>query len=82
MQWILWVFMAIQLVGWGWGSAKAGNLTDRQHLVWCVAMICGQVAAGIETLIMGAYGAAIMQLYFFLTTVFSGIKRWRQMKRG
>jgi len=61
-------------------SIKGGKLLDKPFLIFTVGMLLGQLGAGIETFIKEAWGAHIVQVYFFIFTAIAGIKRYRQMR--
>lgn len=77
---ILYVMMACQLIVWGWFSAKGGKLNDKSFLIFSVGMLLGQLAASVETFQLKAWGACIMQVYFFVLTVYGCYRRWSQIK--
>lgn len=77
---ILWIMIGFQLIAWGWFSVKGGKLSDKQFLVFTVGMLAGQTGAGIETYMTGAWGAFVVQVYFFFFTALAGYKRWRLVK--
>jgi hypothetical protein len=78
---IVYMMIACQLLAWGWFSINGQELPDKKFLIYIVGMLLGQAGAGIETFLLGAWGAFTVQIYFFAFTAFAGIKRFRQMKR-
>lgn len=79
---VLYAMMACQLIAWGWFSAKGGKVSDRGFLRFTVGMLLGQLGAGVETFQLHAWGAFVIQAYFFIFTAYGGYKRWHQMKAG
>lgn len=78
MKIILWLMMGCQMLSWAWFSFKGGNLNNKQFLIFTVGMLLGQLGAGIETYLQGAFGSCIVQIYFFVFTLFAGYQRWRK----
>ncbi len=77
---ILWLMVTAQMIAWAWFSLKAGKLSDKAFLVFTVGMLLGQLGAGIETYMLEAWRAFVIQGFFFLFTVYGGYKRFKQMK--
>ncbi len=77
---ILYSLISLQLIAWGWFSWHGGNLTDKQFIIFTFGMLAGQTGAGIETYLNNAWGAFIVQVYFFTFTAFAGIKRYKNIK--
>ena len=76
---LLWAMMGIQFAGWAWFSLKGGNLGNQEFLVFSVAMIFGQVAAGIEAHRKSAWRGFAAQAYFGAFTIVGAIMRFLQM---
>lgn len=79
---ILYAMIGCQLIAWGWFSSKAGQVSDKGFLFFTAGMLLGQTGAGVETFQLHAWGAFVIQVYFFAFTALGGYKRWRQMKAG
>jgi hypothetical protein len=81
IHWFLWMMMGIQVVGWLWGITwKAGKLTDKQYIAWCISMLFGQSAGAVDCLIGKAYGTMFLQMFFFISTVIGAVVRFRRMR--
>lgn len=79
----LWVMIVAQLVVWGWFSKKGGQLADKKFLLFTLGMLLGQLAGAIETYQSGAaWRTFIIQVYFFVFTIYGGIQRWKKMRRS
>ena len=76
---VLYAMIAFQLVGWAWFSSQGGILPDKEFLVFSVMMLSGQLAAGIETFVMKAWGTCAIQVWFFGFTTWGAIVRLLQM---
>lgn len=76
---ILYTMIAIQLIAWAWFSSQGGQLPDKAFLIFTFGMIIGQFGAGIETLVLRAWGTLAIQIWFFFFTTWGGIVRFMQM---
>lgn len=79
---ILYAMMACQLIVWGWFSSKGGQVSDKGFLLFTAGMLLGQFGAGVETFHLRAWGAFVVQVYFFIFTAYGGYKRYHQMQAG
>lgn len=77
---VLWLMVFAQMIAWAWFSLKAGKLSDKAFLIFTAGMLIGQIGTGIETYMLEAWRAFLVQAYFFLFTAYGGYKRLRQMK--
>ena len=71
--------MSIQVGGWSWMQWRAGKFSDKEYLIWTVTMLSGQSAGGVDCAINGAWGAMFLNIFFFVSTILGGIKRYRGM---
>lgn len=78
---LLWIMVGAQMVAWGWFSLKGGDLPGKKFFIFTIGMLLGQLGAGIEAYQLQAWRGFTVQAYFFVTTVFGVIQRYRQMKR-
>jgi hypothetical protein len=72
----------VQMAVWLWFSFKGGNLKDKQFLWFTVGMLSGQIAGTIDSYQNLAWKALAIQVYFFVSTGFAGIQRFRGMRRS
>jgi hypothetical protein len=79
---ILWAMIGAQILAWGYFSWKGGRLSDKHFLIFTAGMLLGQLASVIETYFSGATRTFVVQIYFFLFTVFGGIQRFREMRKS
>lgn len=79
---VLYLLMAAQMMAWAWFSYQGGVLSDKKFLIFTGMMMLGQIGAGIETWILGAWGAFVVQVYFFAFTAFGGIRRYQNSKKA
>jgi hypothetical protein len=78
---VLYCMMGVQMLAWLIFSVKAGKLTDKGFLFFTSGMLLGQFGAGIETLLLRAWGAFAVQVFFFAFTAFGAVQRLRMMHR-
>ncbi len=76
----LWTMVILQMAAWAWFSWNGGKLDDKKFLIFTVGMLLGQLASCIEGYQMEAWRTLVAQLYFFISTAFGGIQRFRQMR--
>lgn len=76
---VIYTLIACQLAAWGWFSWNAGELSDGRFLVFTFGMLLGQSAAAVETFRQRSWGTFVVQVYFFVFTLYGGLLRFLQM---
>lgn len=73
-----------QMLGWTWLQLKGGDLPGRKYLTFCMMMLTGQLGTAIDCMMSDriAWGAVILQAYFFGWTVFGGWKRHKKLRQA
>lgn len=76
---VLYIMIGCQMAAWAWFFRNAGQLSDRNFLIFSGAMLLGQSAMAIEGFMTRAWGAVAGQVWFFGFTLYGGILRWMSM---
>lgn len=76
---VLYAMIGCQLIAWAWFSSQGGKLSDANFLIFTGGMLLGQLAAGIETMKLRAWGTLVVQVWFFGFTAYGGVVRWLGM---
>jgi hypothetical protein len=79
---IVWLAVSLQIVAWFYFSYKGGELTNKKFYLFTFGMMIGQLAAGVETYLATAWGTFAVQVFFFLSTGYAGIQRYRKVKKN
>lgn len=74
---LFWALLGVQLAGYAWYFSRAGQVSSRQFVWFCISQVCGQVGAGAECFTRGAWGTMVVQLAFSAFTAV-GIVRARR----
>jgi len=75
---VAWSLMAIQMIAWAWMQRNGGSLPDRKYFIFCPLFMLGQIGASIECIASGAWGTLVVQAYFFASTAYGALMRYRQ----
>lgn len=72
---LLYTMIACQLIAWSWFSLNGGNLSNEQFMFFTYGMLLGQAGATVETYRARAWGACVVNIYFFIFTAWGGYLR-------
>lgn len=72
---IIWGLVSCQMIIWVFFTYKKGKLNDKQFYIFTICLLLGQIGSGIDSF-GTAWAAFAVQVFFFIFTLYGGIKRY------